>query len=120
MKQGKNRYYKNSRISEAKFRQLLRAFSKDFTATDSAYLTKLSVRRVNDIFIKLRRRIAEYCELKSPCSGEVEVDESYFGPKHIVASEDVVPAAKQLCLGSLKGTDTFTPKLYLMLRNSRF
>ncbi|MEP1305217.1 MAG: IS1595 family transposase, partial [Balneola sp.] len=44
-----NKYYKRSKISEAKFRQLLRYFSMDFTATDTAQLTGLSRRSVTDI-----------------------------------------------------------------------
>ncbi|HMV91766.1 MAG TPA: IS1595 family transposase, partial [Cyclobacteriaceae bacterium] len=35
----KNRYYFRSRIREAKFRQLIRCFSLDFTATSTAQLT---------------------------------------------------------------------------------
>lgn len=32
----KNRYYSRSKISEAKFRQIIRFFAMDFTATDTA------------------------------------------------------------------------------------
>ena len=39
-----NRYYKCSRISEAKFRYLLRLFALDLTASNTARLTGLSVR----------------------------------------------------------------------------
>jgi transposase-like protein len=83
MNNGKNKYYHRSRISEKRFRRLVRAFAMDFTATDTAELTGLSVRSVNDIYLKIRRRIAEHCEASSPFAGEVEVDESYFGPKRI-------------------------------------
>jgi hypothetical protein len=38
----RNKYYKRSKISEAKFRQLLRYFAMDFTATDTAKLTGIS------------------------------------------------------------------------------
>ncbi|MEG2723337.1 MAG: IS1595 family transposase, partial [Acinetobacter sp.] len=34
----KNRYYSRSKISEAKFRQIIRFFAMDFTATDTAQL----------------------------------------------------------------------------------
>jgi len=102
MKQGKNRYYRNSRIAEGKFRQLLRAFSMDLTATDSAQLTKLSVRRVNDIFLKVRQRIAEYCDQRLPYSGEVEVDESYFGPKRIRGKRGRGAGGKTIVFGIFK------------------
>ena len=38
----KNRYYFRSRIREAKFRQLIRCFALDFTATSTAQLTDIS------------------------------------------------------------------------------
>ena len=83
MYKGRNRYYKNSKISEARFRRLLKAFALDLTASDAARLTGISARSVNTIYLKMRQRIAEYCEAQSPYSGEVELDESYFGPKRI-------------------------------------
>lgn len=43
----KNRYYSRSKISEAKFRQLVRCFALDFTAMSTAELTGISVRIVN-------------------------------------------------------------------------
>ncbi len=38
---------------------------------------------MNDIYFKLRQRIADFCAQHAPAMGEVEVDESYFGPKRI-------------------------------------
>jgi transposase-like protein len=77
----KNRYYFRSRIGEAKFRQLIRCFALDFTATSTAQLTGISIRSVNTIYLKVRQRIAQCCELESPLQGAVEVDESYFGAR---------------------------------------
>lgn len=54
----KNRYYSRSKISEAKFRQIIRFFAMDFTATDTAQLANISVRSINSIFIKIRKKIA--------------------------------------------------------------
>jgi len=51
-----NRYYKCSKISEVKFRYLLRLFALDLTASDTARLTGLSVRAVNEIYLRLRQR----------------------------------------------------------------
>lgn len=67
-----------SRISKAKFRQLISCFAMDFTDTDTAELISISVRSVNSIYLKFRSRLAEHCELSSPLQGAVEVDESYF------------------------------------------
>lgn len=74
-----NRYYKHSRISEAKFRQIVKYFCMDFTATDTAQLTGIDVRSINPIYLKIRKRLAQLCEQSSPLAGTVEVDESYFG-----------------------------------------
>lgn len=79
----KNRYYSRSRITEAKFRQLVRCFALDLTASCTAELIGVSVWSTNSIFLKIRHRIAEYCERESPLQGAVEVDESYFGAHRV-------------------------------------
>lgn len=79
----KNRYYRRSRIAEKKFRQLIRYFTMDLTATNTAELTSISVRSVNSIYLKPHRRLVESCELASPLQGAVEVDESYFGAHRV-------------------------------------
>jgi transposase-like protein len=62
-------------------RLLVRHFTLDLHAADAAQLTGISHRSVITIFGKIRGRIAEECERQSPFkNGEVEVDESYFGP----------------------------------------
>ena len=68
MYEGKNRYYKNSKSSEARFRRLMKAFALDLTTNDVARLTGISTRSVNAIYLKTRQRIAEYCEAQSPYS----------------------------------------------------
>ena len=77
----KNKYVNRSKISEAKFRQLLKLFSLDLDAGQIAVLTGLNRNTVNRYLVGLRARIAEFCEEVSPVSGQVEVDESYFGGK---------------------------------------
>jgi transposase-like protein len=54
-----NRYYRFSKISEQKFRHLLRCFADDLTATETAKLTRLSKRSVNAIFLRMRSKIAQ-------------------------------------------------------------
>ena len=101
----KNRYYRRSRIAEKQFRRLIRAFAMDLTATDAAELTGLSVRSTNDIYLKIRRRIAEHCEAQSPFRGEVEIDESYFGPKRIRGKPGRGAGGKTIVFGVLKRDD---------------
>ena len=38
---------------------------------------------MNRVLKALRKRLAEYCESQSPFSGEVEVDEAYFGARRV-------------------------------------
>jgi transposase len=98
----KNRYYRRSRISEAKFRQLVRCFSLDFTATSTAELIGISVRSVNSIYLKIRRRLAEVCEQSSPLTGSVEVDESYFGAQRVRGKRGRGAYGKTIVFGLLK------------------
>ena len=46
-----NKYYKAAKIGEAKFRQIMRCFSEDLTASSTARMTGVSVRSVNDLFM---------------------------------------------------------------------
>jgi transposase-like protein len=79
----KNKYAKRSRISEHKFRQIVRLFSVDLDATQIAKLTDLNRNTINRYLSKIRQRLVEYCEAQSPFSGEVEVDESFFGARRV-------------------------------------
>ena len=98
----RNRYYIRSRISESKFRQIVKYFSMDFTATDTAKLTGISVRSVNAIYLKIRNRIAHSCEIASPLQGAVEVDESYFGARRVRGKRGRGAYGKTIVFGLLK------------------
>lgn len=65
-------------------------FALDFTATSTAELIGISVRSVNTIYLKIRKRIAESCALESPLQGAVEVDESYFGAHRRAHDQTIV------------------------------
>ena len=79
----KNKYIKRSRISEAKFRDLVRYFSLDLDAQQIAIITRLNRNTVNRYLKLIRMRIADLCESETPFKGEIEVDESYFGAKRV-------------------------------------
>ncbi|MCA1635285.1 MAG: IS1595 family transposase [Acidobacteria bacterium] len=80
-----NRYYKRSKISERKFRQLLRHLS------------------MTSILLKIRKRLAEECERASPFSSyEVEVDESYFGPRRVRGKRGHDASGKTIVFGIFK------------------
>ena len=78
-----NKYIKRSRILEPQFRQLLRLFSMDIDATKIAQLTGLNRNTVNRYLKLFRERIVNLCNQSSPFTGEIEVDESYFGAKRV-------------------------------------
>ena len=68
------------RISTRKRRHLLRCFIEDLSATQTARMTGLNRKTINDWFRTFREKIAEYQEASNDgFSGEVELDESYFG-----------------------------------------
>ena len=84
-----NKYIIRSRISEAKFREIIHFFCLDLEAKKIAEkkiaeISGISRNSINKIFKAIRIRIAEFCELENPLGcGEIEVDESYFGGKNL-------------------------------------
>jgi len=78
-----NRYIFHSRIPEAKFRHLVRLFALDLNAVQIAALTRISRVSINRHLAALRRRMAWHCDQVQPMSGDIEVDESYFGARRV-------------------------------------
>jgi transposase-like protein len=97
-----NRYYKCAKISEAKFRYLLRLFALDLTASDTARLTGLSVRSVNALYLRLRRRLQQLCPVPADLDGAVELDESYFGPRRVRGKRGRGAGGKTIVFGLFK------------------
>jgi len=83
VKKAKNKYARRSRISERKFRELIKYFALDLDAIRIAELASLNRNSVNRYLLLIRLRLAEICEEESPFSGVIEIDESYFGPQRI-------------------------------------
>ena len=65
----RNKYAKRSRISEKKFRQLVKLFSLDLDAVQISELSHLNRNTINRYLAAMRNRIAEFCELESPLKG---------------------------------------------------
>ena len=79
-----NKYVIRSRISEKKFREILRFFCLDIEAKKISEISGVSRNSVNKIIKAIRVRIAEICEYLNPLElGEIEIDESYFGAKRV-------------------------------------
>ena len=99
----RNRYIFHSKISEKKFRELLRYFSLDIEATKISALTGVSRPTVNRMLKAVRQRIAEFCESESPFeAGEVEIDESYFGARRVRGIRGRGARGKHIVFGLIK------------------
>lgn len=101
----KNKYLKRSKISSKKYREIVRLFCQDLNATQIARLTGVSRKTVNRLLMDIRVRIANYCQLQSPLVGEIEIDESYFGPKRIRGKKGRGAFKKVIVFGILKRKD---------------
>lgn len=62
----KNKYYWHSRLSEKKFRQIVRCFAEDKTAVKTSIQTDLDRTTVNRIFLKIRRRVLKLSSATRP------------------------------------------------------
>lgn len=72
-------YQRQSRLSESKRNRLMEHFVAGATARAAAELVGVHRNTAASFFTRLRRLIADEMEKASPFSGEIEVDESYFG-----------------------------------------
>ena len=98
----KNKYASRSKISEAKTRELIRLFSYDLDATQISKVTGLNRNTVNRYLRAVRERIAEFCEEQSPFTGEIEIDESFFGPRRVRGRKGRGAYGKTVVFGILK------------------
>jgi len=55
----------------------------DLDASQIAKLSVLNRDTVNRYLKKIRQCLVSYCDAQSPFSGEVEVDESFFGARRL-------------------------------------
>lgn len=79
----KNKYFVKAHILEGKFRDILKCFCKDYTATVTARETNVSRITVNTLYQRFRKRVIILSGGESLLEGEIEIDESYFGAKRI-------------------------------------
>lgn len=91
-----------AQISRVKFRQILRLFALDLTAVQIAKLAQLNRNTVNRYLTLIRRAIAAHCDSESPFKGEVELDESYFGPKRVRGKRGRGAGRKTIVFGIYK------------------
>jgi transposase len=98
----KNKYANRSKISEKKIRQIVKLFSLDLDASQIAKITCLNRNTINRYVSEIRERIADYCNIQSPFSGEVELDESFFGARRVKGKRGRGASGKTIVFGIFK------------------
>jgi transposase len=91
-------------------RKVLKLFCADIPALTAAGLAGLSVQGTQSLYDGLRLRILELAlEEARPFAGEVEIDESYFGPRRVRGKRGRGAGGKTPVIGLLKrGGKVFT------------
>jgi len=92
----KNRYSKSSKLSEARFRAVVKSFAADLTALQTAQLCGVNRNTVNQIYRGLRERIFIDCEAKRPFFGIYERDGQVY-------TEIVSDCSKPTLQGIIRG-----------------
>lgn len=93
---------KTHKNSEQKFRELVNFFALNLEASQIAELTGLNCNTINRFLRAIRERLAEFCEPQSPFSGEVEVNELFFGARIITGKRGRGAYGKTIVFGALK------------------
>ena len=106
----KNKYLHGTHISEVRFRYVLKLFSMDIPALTVAALSEISIQATQRLYDRFRLRILELAvEEASPVTGEVEIDESYFGARRVRGKRGRGASGKTPVIGLLKrGGKVFT------------
>jgi transposase len=106
----KNKYIKNAKISEAKTRELTKGFALDIPALTLSQLVGLNRNTVQRFYDAMRLRILELAADEArPLTGEIEIDESYFGARRVRGKRGRGAGGKTPVIGLLKrGGKVFT------------
>jgi transposase len=103
MNKAQNKYYNRSRISEKKFREIIKYFCFDETASKVAIYTSINRNTINKIYDQVRQKIFLAPIMQEEKSfGEFELDESYFGAKRVRGKRGRGAAGKTPVFGLLK------------------
>ena len=80
----KNKYVYHSKISEEKFRLVLKLWCENLTIETTCRLSNLSKGTVYLLYLKIQKPVIELALEESNWHGDqLEIDESYFGPKRV-------------------------------------
>lgn len=97
-------------------RQILRYFGMYLAATDCAKSSGVSVRSINTIYVRLRRRLAEQCERSHPWAASSKPMSPTLVLAGCVARE---PVERQLCVAYSSVVKVSTTRSCLMPPNAR-
>ena len=75
----KNKYVRRAKISEYKFRKMVKYFAEDLSATQISLLTAVNRNTVNRYLNEIRQRIVEFCEQHAPFVEEQTEDVTVQG-----------------------------------------
>jgi transposase-like protein len=81
---------------------MAKCFALDLTAMQTAEMVNLNRNTVNRVFNATRARITDYEGETSPMKGELEADESYFGPRRVKGKRGRGAGSKTIVFGLLK------------------
>jgi transposase len=109
----KNKYLKGAHLSERKFKEILRLFADDLTATQIANISGVSRVTVNSYLKKIRQQIAKYCESLLPGDNgkkQAQAQASRIAAEPTVtgtgdAAVTVKPAIKPVVFGIYRHSD---------------
>ncbi|MCB1073854.1 MAG: IS1595 family transposase [Chlamydiia bacterium] len=90
-------------LSDYQVKRIMRCFCVDITASKTAELLNINRNTINRYFLLFRQKIAEALQVASRnFSGEIELDESYFGAKRVRGKRGRGAAGKTPVFGVLK------------------
>ena len=114
----KNKYINSSKISEAKFREIVKYFVADLSATQIATLSGVSRNSINKYVMEIRHRIYDFCNSEPPfiALGDVELDESYFGAKRVRGKRGRGAYGKTIVFGLLKRGGKVYTEIFLIIK----
>lgn len=86
----KNKYVRRAKISEYKFRKMVKYFAEDMSATQIALETAINRNTVNRYLNEIRSRMVEFCEQYAPFQDEYEETKVFTEGNEIGLQAEVI------------------------------
>lgn len=88
----KNKYVRRAKISEYKFRKMVRYFAEDLSATQIALKTAINRNTVNRYLNEIRERIVEFSEQYAPFTEEMAEERELFFDSTVTEHDEIEQA----------------------------